>query len=137
MALSPKEIIETMMAADQMSQWLGISVLNYTPGSVSVQMTVRDEMCNGFGVTHGGITYSLADSALAFSANSHGIRSMSIETSISHQKMVKSGDVLTVKSKELSLSRKIGVYEMEVHNQEGELVAHFKGTVYRSSKIWE
>ena len=137
MALSPREIIETMMAADQMSQWLGISILNYTPGAVSVQMTVRDEMCNGFGVTHGGITYSLADSALAFSANSHGIRSMSIETSISHQKMVQSGDVLTVTSKELSLSRKIGVYEMEVRNQENELVAHFKGTVYRSSKVWE
>lgn len=137
MALSPKEIIEKMMAADQMSQWLGIRVLSFDPGNVSVQMTVREEMCNGFGVTHGGITYSLADSALAFSANSHGIRSMSIETSISHQKMVKAGDVLTVHSKELSLSRKIGVYEMEVKNQHVELVAHFKGTVYRSGKVWE
>ena len=59
-------------------------------------------MVNGFDVAHGGITYSLADSALAFSANSRGIRSMSIETSISHQKVIKVGDVLTVKSKELS-----------------------------------
>ncbi|MFT4603001.1 MAG: acyl-CoA thioesterase [Arenicella sp.] len=137
MSLSPKEIINKMMAADKMSQWLGIEVLDYNPGNVSIKMKVRSEMVNGFDVAHGGITYSLADSALAFSCNSHGIRSMSIETSISHQKMVKVGDELTVKSKELSLSRKIAVYEMSVYNQEEDLVAHFKGTVYRSSKIWE
>ena len=137
MALSPTEIIDKMMAADEMSQWLGVKILSYTAGSVSICMTVRKEMVNGFDVAHGGITYSLADSALAFSANSHGLRSMSIETSISHQKMVKVGDTLTVTSKELSLSRKIGVYEMEVKNQRSELVAHFKGTVYRSEKLWE
>lgn len=126
-----------MMAADKMSQWLEIDVLSYEAGQVSVRMIIRDEMVNGFNVAHGGITYSLADSALAFSANSHGLRSMSIETSISHTKMVSVGDILTVKTKELSLSRKIGVYEMDVHNQKDELVAHFKGTVYRSSKMWE
>lgn len=137
MALSPKQIIDKMMASDKMSQWLGIEILNYNPGAVSIKMTVKPEMVNGFDVAHGGITYSLADSALAFSANSHGIRSMSIETSISHQKMVKVGDELTVHSKELSLSRKIGVYEMEVLNQRNELVAHFKGTVYRSGIDWD
>ncbi len=137
MALSPQQIIDKMMASDKMSQWLGIEILNYNPGAVSIKMTVQPEMVNGFDVAHGGITYSLADSALAFSANSHGIRSMSIETSISHQKMVKVGDELTVHSKELSLSRKIGVYEMQVLNQRNELVAHFKGTVYRSGIEWD
>lgn len=135
--MTPKEIIDKMMAEDKMSQWLGIEVLNYDAGSVSVRMTVRDEMVNGFNVTHGGITYSLADSALAFSANSHGIRSMSIETSISHLKSVHVGDVLTASSKQLTLTRKTGVYIMDVTNQKNELVAHFKGTVYRSDKIWE
>lgn len=137
MALSPKEIIDKMMAADKMSQWLGIQILTYDPGSVGIKMTVQPEMVNGFDVAHGGITYSLADSALAFSCNSHGIRSMSIETSISHQKTVKVGDELTVYSKELSISRKIAVYEMEIKNQDNELVAHFKGTCYRSGKEWE
>lgn len=137
MALSPKEIITKMMAADKMSQWLGLQILTFEPGAVNVKMTVKPEMVNGFNVAHGGISYSLADSALAFSANSHGIRSMSIETSISHQKMINVGDELTVYSKELSLSRKIGVYEMEVKNQHGDLVAHFKGTVYRSGKDWD
>ena len=135
--LSPREIIDKMMAEDKMSQWLGIEVLNYHPGKVSVRMTVREEMVNGFHVTHGGITYSLADSALAFSANSHGIRSMSIETSISHLKSVRTGDVLTVNTQELTLTRKTGVYIMDVMNQNQELVAHFKGTVYRSDKVWD
>ena len=135
--MTPKEIIDKMMAEDKMSQWLGIEVLNYDPGTVSVRMTVRDEMVNGFNVTHGGITYSLADSALAFSANSHGVRSMSIETSISHLKSVHVGDVLTASTKQLTLTRKTGVYIMDVVNQKNELVAHFKGTVYRSDKVWE
>ena len=135
--MTPKQIIEKMMAADNMSQWLGIEVLNFDPGSVSVRMKVREEMVNGFGVTHGGITYSLADSALAFSANSHGMRAMSIETSISHLKSVHVGDVLTAKTTQLNHTRKTGVYAMDVVNQNNELVAHFKGTVYRSDKVWD
>ena len=135
--MTPKEIIEKMMTADNMSQWLGIEILNYNPGAVSVRMIVREEMVNGFGVTHGGITYSLADSALAFSANSHGMRAMSIETSISHLKSVKTGDVLTASTKELTLTRKTGVYCIDITNQINELVAHFKGTVYRSDKVWD
>lgn len=135
--LSPQEIIDKMMASDKMSQWLGIEILNYNPGAVKISMNVRDEMVNGFHVTHGGITYSLADSALAFSANSHGIRAMSIETSISHLKPVHVNDVLTVTTKELTLTRKTGVYVMDIVNQKNELVAHFKGTVYRSDKVWD
>jgi len=135
--MTPKQIIEKMMAADNMSQWLGIEVLNFDPGTVSVRLTVREEMVNGFGVTHGGITYSLADSALAFSSNSHGMRAMSIETSISHLKSVHVGDILTAKTTQLSLTRKTGVYAMDVRNQNNELVAHFKGTVYRSDKVWD
>ncbi len=126
-----------MMAEDRMSQWLGIEVLSFDPGKVTVRMAVRDEMVNGFGVTHGGITYCLADSALAFSSNAHGKRAMSIETSISHLKSVQTGDVLTATTEELSLTRKTGIYQMHVTNQKSELVAHFKGMVYRSDKDWE
>lgn len=135
--MTAEEIINKMMASDKMSQWLGIEILNYIPGAVSLKMTVRDEMVNGFNVTHGGITYSLADSALAFSANSHGMRAMSIETSVSHLKSVHAGDVLTVTTRELTLTRKTGVYIMDIVNQKNELVAHFKGTVYRSDKVWD
>ena len=100
-------------------------------------MTVRKEMTNGFGVAHGGISYSIADSALAFASNSHGIKSMSIETSISHTKPVMIGDTLIAKATEKTKGNKIAVYDIPVQNQNGEMIALFKGTVYRSGKEWE
>lgn len=135
--MTAKEIIEKMMTTDEMSQWLGIEILNFTAGNVSLRLKVRQEMVNGFQVSHGGITYCLADSALAFSSNSHGIKSMSIETSISHLQKVLVGDILTVTTQELTLTRKTGVYLMDIVNQKNELVANFKGTVYRSNHNWE
>src|SRR5688572_26439172 len=118
-----EEIVKRMMQNDQLSQWLGIEVLESHPGWCRLKMTVREEMVNGFGVTHGGITYCLADSALAFSSNSHGRKSMSIETSISHTRKVMTGDVLTVVSREQSLTNRLGIYEMTVTNQRNEVVA--------------
>jgi acyl-CoA thioesterase len=134
--MTPKAIVDKMMADDQMSQWLGISILDYSVGNVVCEMTVRKEMVNGFHIAHGGITYSLADSALAFSVNAHGIQSVSVETSISHLKPVKVGDVLKTATKEISVTSKIGVLMTEVYNQDKVLVAAFKGTVYRTGKEW-
>ena len=133
---SPTKIIDEMMISDAMSQWLGIDVIEISLASVVIRMKVRDEMVNGFGVAHGGITYSLADSCLAFAINAHGRKAMSVETSISHLKRVKAGDVLTANSTELSLTHKIGVYSIDIGNQDEELVAHFKGTCYRSVSEW-
>lgn len=135
--LSPREIVDKMMKEDNMSQWLGIEILDYTVGNVICQLTVREEMVNGFKIAHGGITYSLADSALAFSANTSGIHSVSIETSISHLKPVQIGDQLTTATSTISMTSKIGVFQTEVRNQSDVLVAAFKGTVYRTSKVWE
>ncbi|NOQ72122.1 MAG: hotdog fold thioesterase [Crocinitomix sp.] len=134
--MTNKEIVDQMIAGDEMSQWLGIKVLDYSIGNVVCEMTVRQEMVNGFNIAHGGITYSLADSALAFSINAHGIQSVSVETSISHVKPVKVGDVLTTETKEISVTSKIGVLTTEVYNQDKVLVAAFKGTVYRTGKAW-
>jgi len=127
---------EKMFANDAMSRWLGIEINFIELGTCSLKMTVRKEMLNGFGIAHGGITYSLADSALAFASNSHGVQCVSIETSISHTKTVKHNDVLTAIAKELSLSNKIAVYDVIVTNQHQETVALFKGTVYRTKKSW-
>lgn len=135
--LSPDQIIkDRMYDNDPFSKWLGISIMDLDPGKVTLQMTIRPEMCNGFGIAHGGITYSLADSALAFASNAHGIQSVSIETSINHIKPLQSGDIITAVCSEQSLSRKTGIYLVEV-NCEGVLVALFKGTVYRTGKEWE
>ena len=126
-----------MFNNDSFSQWLGIERIQDGAGLSVLRMTVRKEMLNGFAVAHGGITYSLADSALAFAANGHGIQSMSIETSISHTKKVIEGDVLTAKAKEISLTTRIGIYQIDIINQNNEIVAVFKGTVYRTGKEWE
>jgi acyl-CoA thioesterase len=99
-------------------------------------MEVRKDMLNGFGIAHGGIAYALADSALAFASNSHGRQALSVETSISHVKKIKEGDVLKTQLKEINLTNKIGIYQIFIENQNKELVAVFKGTVYRTEKYW-
>ena len=131
-----EKIVDTMYQNDAFSQWLGIGVLEVKDGYCELKMTVRKEMLNGFQIAHGGIAYSLADSALAFASNSHGRKSLSVETSISHTMSVKEGDVLTAITEELSLSDKIGVYLITITNQDNQEVAYFKGTVYRTSKEW-
>jgi acyl-CoA thioesterase len=131
-----KRVVDQMFNNDPMSQWLGIERVQDGPGISVLRMTVRQEMLNGFDIAHGGITYSLADSALAFASNSHGIQSVSIETSISHVAPVKLGDVLTTRVVEQNLTKRTGLYAVEVFNQNQTVVAFFKGTVYRTGKLW-
>ena len=131
-----EKVVGKMYDNDAFSQWLGIEVVEVKDGYCELKMTVRKEMLNGFQIAHGGIAYSLADSALAFASNSHGRKSISVETSISHTVSVKEGDVLTAITEELSLSDKIGVYLITITNQDNQEVAYFKGTVYRTSKEW-
>ena len=131
-----KKVVDKMMSGDSFSKWLGIEVLEISEGFCKLQMKVRKEMTNGFAIAHGGVSYSLADSCLAFSANSDGIQSVSIETSISHTKKVKSGDLLTATSIEINKSNKTALYYITITNQDKLEVAHFKGTVYRTGKEW-
>ncbi len=134
--LAPKLVVDKMYNNDPFSKWLGIKRIEDGAGKSVLQLTVRQEMLNGFGIAHGGITYSLADSALAFAANGHGRMSVSVETSISHTEQVKEGDILTTLVEEMSLSNKIGIYHITIRNQHDQTVALFKGTVYRTSKKW-
>lgn len=95
------------------------------------------EMLNGFSIAHGGIAYALADSALAFAANGHGLKSISIETSISHTRQVAKDDILTATARELSLTNRFGIYEVRVEDESGRTVALFKGTVFRTGEKWD
>lgn len=131
-----KKVVDKMMSGDAFSQWLGIEVLKIDEGFCKLQMKVRDEMTNGFTIAHGGVAYSLADSCLAFAANSYGIQAVSVETSISHTKKVKSGDILTASSKEINKSSKTALYYITITNQNKEEIAHFKGTVFCTGKEW-
>ena len=130
------KVVTKMYDNDWFSQWLGIKRLTIETGSCVLKMTIRKEMLNGFGIAHGGITYSLADSALAFASNSYGKMAVSVETSISHTKQLKEGDEITATAQEMSLSNKIAVYNVTIKNQHNEVVALFKGTVYRTGKEW-
>jgi len=131
-----KKVVDKMMSGDAFSQWLGIEVLEISEGYCKLKMTVREEMTNGFKIAHGGIAYSLADSCLAFAANSDGVQSVSVETSISHTKKVVSGDALTATAKEVNKSSKTALYNISITNQNNIEIAYFKGTVYRTGKEW-
>ncbi len=133
---TPKEIVKIMMKEDSFSRWLGIKINSIDKGFCSLSCLVNSDMLNGFHIAHGGITYSLADSCLAFASNSHGFQCVSIETSISHVKKVVVGDFLTASSLEISRNKKTAIYEINILNQKQELIAHFKGTVFISNNEW-
>ncbi|NGP88492.1 hydroxyphenylacetyl-CoA thioesterase PaaI [Fodinibius halophilus] len=126
------KVVEKMMADDAFSQWLGIEVVDIEPGYAQLEMKVRPEMVNGFNVSHGGIAFSLADSALAFASNSYGRVALALENNISFTKKVMAGDQLTATTEELSLGRRIAVYNINIQNQDDDKVALFRGTVFRT-----
>jgi acyl-CoA thioesterase len=132
----PDKIIEKMLKKDAFSNWLGLKVDELHEGYCACSCIVKEEMLNGFSIAHGGIAYSLADTTLAFSANSYGKHSFSIETSISHLQKVNANDHLFARSKEIHRGKKTGVYHVHVYNQNETLVAIFKGTVYISKIPW-
>lgn len=131
------EIVDKMFSNDAFSQWLGIERLSVEPGRCILRMRIRSEMTNGFKIAHGGISYSLADSALAFAANGHGVQSLSIDTSINHLKPIRIDDVITAEAEEISVTRRTAIYQVSITNQDGEKVAVFKGVVYRTDRLWE
>ena len=139
-AVSPDEqllaraVVEKMLAVDGFSRWLGIEVLEIAPGRSVLRMTVRDEMINGFGTAHGGIAYSLADSALAFATNTGGFISVAMDCTISYPAAVRSGDRLTATAIEESTTNKLAFCAVTVRNQHETIIAHFRGTVYRTPK---
>ena len=129
-----ERVVAGMMSRDAFSQWLGIEVLVTRPDESVLRMTVRPEMVNGFGVAHGGISYSLADSALAFAANTNGNVTVAIDNGITYPAAIHVGDVLTAQCTKDSTTRRLGFYRVTVNNQRNEVVATFKGTVYRTDK---
>lgn len=132
-----ERIVARMRERDPFSRWLGIECLAVAPGRCTLRLTLREEMLNGFAIAHGGIAYSLADSALAFAANTHGIHAVSVETSITHTRPAQAGDALTAAAEELSRTTRFATYQVAVTDQRQRTVALFKGTVYRTGEAWE
>jgi acyl-CoA thioesterase len=133
---TPIEIVNLMMKEDSFSQWLGVEIEKIDFGVCKLRSKVTFEMLNGFRIAHGGISYSLADSALAFASNSRGVQCVSIETSISHVKKISEGDIISAEAMEIHRGRTTGIYDITLKNQHGQIVALFKGTVFITDKEW-
>ena len=133
---SPTDIVAGMFNSDDFSTWIGIQIEKVKEGEVVLSLDVKEIHTNGFKIAHGGICYSLADSCLAFVANSYGYKAVSVETSISHVSKVYPGDTLIASSKLVYKGNSSAVFIVEIINQEKILVAHFKGAVRISKELW-
>ena len=128
------KVVHQLTENDLFSKWLGIEVLEVAPGYSKLKMTVRKEMINGFGIVHGGVAFSLADSAFAFACNNRNNLSVALDTSINFIKPGHVDDVLTAEAKEIHNGKSTGIYHVSIFNQNNHLVALFKGTCFRTGK---
>ncbi len=129
-----ERVVAHMLAADTLSRWLALEVLDIAPARAVCRMVVRPDMVNGFGVSHGGVVFSLADSAFAFACNTHGRVTVSVDNSITYPAAIHPGDTLTATAAEEASSHRLSYFRVEVTNQSGVLVAIFRGTAYKTSK---
>ena len=124
--------LERFVAQDAFAQSIGIEVQRYGDGRATAQLTIAPRHMNSAGTLHGGAIFSLADAAFAAASNSHGTLAVSIDASISYFTAVKAG-VVTAEAREVSRNRKLATYLIDVTDDSGTLIAHFRGTVYRKS----
>ena len=129
--MTPLETAQYMLNQDEFSKWLGIKLIEVREKYCLIEMPVKKEMINGLKTVHGGVTFSLADSALAFSSNNTNEASVALNCMINFTKAVKLGDTLIAESVLISDTRKTGVYDISITNQHKVLVATFRGTVYK------
>jgi acyl-CoA thioesterase len=127
-----RAVVNDMLAVDAFSRWLGVEILEAAPGHSRIRMTVRDEMVNGFGTSHGGIVFSFADSALAFCCNAGGFVTVAVDCTVSFTKPVRPGDTLEAIGTEESTTNTLAFCCVTVRNQHAEVVGHFRGTVHRT-----
>lgn len=127
-----EKYIEKMRKNDRFSAWLGLEIIEVREGYCKLSMEVREEMLNGFDILHGGVTFSMADSAFAFASNSYGLLSVALDVKISFTRAAKLGDTLYAETVERHVGKKVGMYDISITNQDSKIVALFYGTVFRT-----
>lgn len=132
--MNPVSVVSHMLQNDPFSQWMGVEILEIKEGYSKIKMIIRREMANGFGIVHGGIPFSLADSAFAFACNNRNNLSVALDANINFTRRVNTGDVLTAEAKEIHNGKNTGVYLITLTNQKNETVALFKGICFRTGK---
>lgn len=120
-----------MSVRDRTVTGLDIAFDAVGPGYAKMRMTVRDEMLNGFDICHGGYITVLADSAFAYACNSHNVQTVASGISLDFMAPARRDDVLVAEAKEVFVAGRTGVYDVNVVNQKGELVAVMRGKSYR------
>jgi acyl-CoA thioesterase len=130
--MTPLEVAQavgqSMFAADAASrETMGMQLLECKPGYARMSMQVRELHLNGHKICHGGFIFTLADSTFAFACNSHNKVAVAAGCSIEFLKPGQLGDVLTCEGIEQTLSGRHGIYDMKVSNQNGEVIAMFRG----------
>jgi acyl-CoA thioesterase len=124
--------LDRFVAQDAFARAIGIEVPEYGDGRATARLTIEPRHLNSGGTLHGGAIFSLADAAFAAASNSHGTLAVSIDASISYFTAVKAGGV-TAEAREVSRNRKLATYLIDVRDEAGAPIAHFRGTVYRKS----
>ena len=129
--MTPKERAEKSAAAmwsgDEASKWFGMQIDEIDEGRAVLSMTVKPEHCNGHGTCHGGVSFSLADSAFACACNSRNKNTVGQHTFMSYLAPGYAGDRLTATATEVSLTGRSGIYDVKVSNQDGTVIAEFRG----------
>lgn len=124
--------LERFVAQDAFAHSIGVEVSAYGDGRATARLTIEPRHLNSGGTLHGGAIFSLADAAFAAASNSHGTLAVSIDASISYFTAVKAG-VVTAEAREVARNHKLATYLIDVTDDSGAPVAHFRGTVYRKS----
>jgi acyl-CoA thioesterase len=120
-----------MFANDNASKGLGMRIVEVAPGQATLQMQVRQDMLNGHAICHGGFIFLLADSTFAFACNSYNRNTVAQGCAIDYLAPAHAGDVLHASAVERSRGGRTGVYDIEVRNQHGKVLALFRGKSYR------
>ena len=118
---------------DRFAKHLGIEMLEYDGGKAKARMAIKEHHLNSAGMLHGGAIFSLADAVFSAASNSHGTLAVAINVSISFFKAVQSG-VLTAIAEEASFNPRLATYLISVHDEAGNKIALFQGTVYRKKE---
>ncbi|WP_300056514.1 hydroxyphenylacetyl-CoA thioesterase PaaI [uncultured Roseobacter sp.] len=131
MTLTSKERAErsaqAMWAPDRASHWMGMALHEVDEGTATLSLEVQPHHCNGHGMCHGGVTFALADSAFAFACNSRNRTTVAQQNSITYVAPAHQGDTLTARAEERALNGRSGIYDVQVTNQTGAVIAEFRG----------
>ena len=132
----PQSVAEAMRRGmyerDRAAQALGITVEAIGPGFARCRMRVRDDMVQGHATCHGGLTFTLADTAFAYACNAYNRATVALGAEIAFLAPARAGDVLSATARERSRAGRTGIYDVEVENADGALVALFRGTSYET-----